>query len=271
MNIKRCLTIVLAACFLCSGAATAGSITIKGSTTILPIAQSMAEAYSKEFPYTRISVSGGGSRDGINELLEGTIDIAVSSRFIKDVEAERAVDKKTYLIPFAIAYDSVVPIVHPSNTVENLTVQQLKDIYRGRITNWKHVGGPDKRIVVISRKESSGTFDVWEDKVMNEELITRFALLQDSNGDVVKAVSGNRNAIGYAAIGYLDSRVKGLDVNGVKASAETARDGSFPLHRALYMFTSGRPTGDLLNFINFALQPDKGQKLVKEAGFEPLY
>ncbi len=271
MNIKRHVAIVLACCCFFSGAAAAGSITIKGSTTILPIAQRMAQAYSEESPDTEISVSGGGSGDGIKELLDGTTDIAASSRFLKDIEAEKAVDKKTYLVPFAIAHDCVVPIVHPLNPVVNLTIQQLKGIYKGKIVNWKQVGGPDKRIVVISRKASSGTFDVWEDRVMNEERITRFALSKDSNDEVVQAVSGNTAAIGYVAIGYLDKSVKGLDVNGVKASAETAIDGSFPLHRALYLFTNGRPTGEILNFLNFALDPDKGQKQVKEAGFVPLY
>jgi phosphate transport system substrate-binding protein len=242
-----------------------------GSTSVLPIAQKIAEAYMTKDNDVKISVTAIGSRDGLKALRKGKADIASSSRFLKDKEIEEFVEKKIYPVPFAIAYDCVVPIVHPSNPAGNLTLQQLKDIYRGRIYNWKRVGGPDKTIVVISRNDSSGTHDVWETIVMNEEKITRFASFKDSNMEVVQAVSSNKYAIGYVAIGYVDNSVKGLTVNGVKASAEAALNGSFPIHRALYMFTNGWPSGDILNFINFVLDPERGQKYVKEAGFIPLY
>ncbi|MBN1627896.1 MAG: phosphate ABC transporter substrate-binding protein [Deltaproteobacteria bacterium] len=265
------LPILIISLCLCPAVVFAGEIIMKGSTSVLPIAQRLATKYMEENPNVRISVSGGGSGDGIKALLDGEIDIANSSRFFKDSEKENAVDKKIYPVPFAIAYDCIVPVVHPDNPVENLTLQQLKDIYSGRISNWKYVGGPDKRIVVVSRNSSSGTFDVWENKVMDERGVTRFVLYEGSNAEVVAAVSADRDAIGYVAIGYLDDSVKGLDVNGFAASSEAALDGSFPINRVLFMFTNGWPTGDLLDFINFVTHPDKGQRYVDEAGFAPLH
>ena len=123
----------------------AGSINMDGSTTVLPIAQKVAEAYMKEHPDVNISVSGGGSGNGIKAIIDGTTDIANSSRFIKDEEVKLAVEKGAYPVPFAVAYDCIVPVVHPSNSVENLTLEQLKAIYMGKINNWKEVGGPDAK------------------------------------------------------------------------------------------------------------------------------
>jgi phosphate transport system substrate-binding protein len=262
---------VIAAMFFTVNLALAGNIVITGSTTVLPIAQKVAEAYMGQNPDVKISISGGGSGEGIKSLIDRTTNIADSSRFIKDSEIKQAVDKGRYPVPFAVAYDCIVPVVHPSNTVMNITIQQLKGIYKGEIKNWKEVGGPDKPIVVISRDTSSGTYEVWEDKVMNKERVSPAALLQASSGAIVQAVSSNQNAIGYIGIGYVDNSVKALMVNRVKGSEETAINGSFPITRVLYMFTSGWPTGDTLNFINFVLHPQKGQKYVREEGFVPLY
>jgi phosphate transport system substrate-binding protein len=262
---------VISTLFLTVNLAMAGNIVITGSTTVLPVAQKVAEAYMGQNPDVKISISGGGSGEGIKSLIDGTTNIADSSRFIKDSEIKQAVDKGRYPVPFAIAYDCIIPVVNPSNTVLNLTIQQLKGIYKGEIKDWKEVGGPDKPIVVISRDTSSGTYEVWEDKVMNKERVSPAVLLQASNGAIVQAVSSNQNAIGYIGIGYLDSSVKAVMVNRVKASAETALNGSYPISRALYMFTDGWPTGDTLNFINFVLHPQKGQRYVREEGFVPLY
>jgi len=269
----RTLTIITAITALFFGAnlALAGNLVITGSTTVLPIAQKVAEAYMSQNPDVKISISGGGSGEGIKALIDGTTDIADSSRFIKDTEVKQAVDKGRYPVPFAIAYDCIVPIVHPSNTVTNLTLEQLKGIYKGNIKNWKELGGPDKKIVIISRDTSSGTYEVWEDKVMNKEKVSPSALLQASNGAIVQAVSSNPNTIGYIGIGYEDKSIKALTVNKIKGSPENALNGTYPVHRALYMFTNGWPAGDALNFLNFVLSPQKGQKYVKEEGFVPLY
>jgi len=249
----------------------AGNIEIKGSTTVLPIAQKVAEAYMKQNPDVKISISGGGSGNGIKAIIDGSTDIADSSRFIKDKEVAQAIEKGVYPVPFAVAYDCIVPVVHPSNNLENFTIDQLRAIYKGEITNWKDVGGADGKIVVISRDTSSGTYEVWEEKVMNKERVFPGALLQASNGAIVQAVSKNKNAIGYIGLGYLNDTVKDLMVNRIKGSAVTTLDGSFPISRALFMFTNGWPKGDTLNFINFVMNPEKGQKYVKEAGFVPLY
>jgi phosphate transport system substrate-binding protein len=270
--VKKYLTTGIIAIWLFSaGSVWAGNLVIKGSTTVLPIAQKIVEAYMKENPDVKISLSGGGSGDGIKAIIDGTTDIANSSRFIKDSEVSMAIERKTYPVPFAVAYDCIIPVVHPSNTVQNLTLTQLKDIYMGKIRNWKDLGGPSWPIVVISRDTSSGTYEVWESLVMKKERVFPAALLQASSGAIVQAVSKNKNAIGYVGIGYLDASIKAVTVNGIEGSAKTTLDGTFPISRPLFMFTRGWPEKDAASFINYVLNPEKGQLLVKEAGFVPLY
>ncbi|MEA3417129.1 MAG: phosphate ABC transporter substrate-binding protein [Thermodesulfobacteriota bacterium] len=249
----------------------AGNIVIKGSTTVLPIAQKVAEVYMKDNPDVRISISGGGSGNGIKALIDGSTDIADSSRFIKQKEVKLTVEKGRYPVPFAVAYDCIVPVVHPSNNIMNLTMAQLKDIYMGKIRNWKKIGGPDRPVVVISRDTSSGTYEVWYKKVMKKERVFPRALLQASNGAIVQAVAQNKNAIGYIGLGYTTGSIKALRVNNIEGSAETTLNGTYPISRPLYMFTQGWPKGDTLNFINFVVHPEKGQKYVSEAGYVPLY
>ena len=272
MRIKKYSLIGLVGAFcLLANIAWAGNIEIKGSTTVLPIAQKVAEAYMKQNPDVKISISGGGSGNGIKAIIDGSTDIADSSRFIKDKEVKLAVEKGVYPVPFAVAYDCIIPVVHPSNPVNNLTLDQLKAIYKGEIKNWKEVGGADKKIVVISRDTSSGTYEVWEEKVMKKERVFPGALLQASNGAIVQAISKNENAIGYIGLGYLNNTIKATTVNSIKGSAASTLDGTFPISRALYMFTNGWPKDDTLNFINFMLNPEKGQKYVEETGFVRLY
>jgi len=259
------------AVFLVPMAVSAGQVVIKGSTTVLPIAQETAEAYMKENPDTRISLSGGGSGNGIKAIIDGTTDIGDSSRFIKDKEVKLALERGAYPVPFRVAYDCIVPVVHPSNNVLDLSLEQLKAIYMGQTKNWNEVGGPNKAIVVISRDTSSGTFEVWEDKVMKKERVFPGAQMMASNGAVAQAVSANPHAIGYIGLGYMEDSVKPLTINGVEGSESTTLNGTFPISRPLFMFTRGWPEGETLDFINFVLQPDKGQKLVKKTGFVPLY
>ncbi len=270
---KRFGIITCALTLLLSGAslAVAGNLRLDGSTTVLPIAQKVAEAYMKEHPELAIAVSGGGSGNGIKAIIDGTVEIGNSSRFIKDDEVKQAVEKGAYPVPFAIGYDCIVPVVHPSNPVNNLTLDQLKGIYKGEIKNWKDLGGPDLKIVVISRDTSSGTYEVWEEKVMKKERVSPAAMLQASNGAIVQAVSTNKFAIGYIGLGYVNQTVKPVTVNGIRGTEETTLNGTYPIARPLFMFTRGWPTGETLNFINFVLLPQRGQKLVKEAGFVPLY
>jgi phosphate transport system substrate-binding protein len=272
MKLKKYSIIALiGAICLSASSVWAGNLVIKGSTTVLPIAQKVAEAYMSQNPDVKISISGGGSGNGVKALIDGSTDIADSSRFIKDKEVKLAVDNGRYPVPFAVAYDCIIPVIHPSNTVSNLTLDQLKAIYKGEVKNWKDVGGPNRPIVVISRDTSSGTYEVWEEKVMKKERVSPAALLQASNGAVVQAVSNNKNAIGYIGLGYVNDSVKPTTVNNIRGSAETTLNGIYSISRALYMFTNGWPTGDTANFINFVMHPQKGQKYVKDAGFVPLY
>lgn len=272
MKFRNLALLVLAAalCFT-ANPVWAGNIVVKGSTTVLPVAQKVAEAYMKQHPDIKISLSGGGSGNGIKALIDGSTGIATSSRFIKDKEIKMAVEKGRYPVPFAVAYDCIVPVVHPDNPVSNLSLEQLQTIYKGKIKNWKDIGGPDRKIVVISRDTSSGTYEVWHKEVMNKERVFPGALLQASNGAIVQAVAKNKNAIGYIGIGYMHKSVKALSVNGIKGSEETTLNGTYPISRPLYMFTAGWPEGEILNFINFVVHPQKGQKYVREAGYVPLY
>lgn len=271
---KRLSVIILIAAFsICTGIATAaaGNIVIEGSTTVLPVAQKVSEVYMKENPDVKISISGGGSGNGIKAIIDSSTDIANSSRFIKDSEVKLAVEKNVYPVAFAVAYDCIVPVVHPGNSVTDLSLEQLKGIYQGKIRNWKEVGGPDLKIVVVSRDTSSGTYEVWEEKVMQKERVFPGALLQASSGAVSQSVAKNKNSIGYLGIGYVDKSVKAVSVGKVPGNAETTLNGTFPISRPLYMFTNKWPQGDVLNFINYMMHPQKGQKLVQEVGFVPLY
>lgn len=271
MKLCRSIFLTLAVVSLVGGEALAGSIRINGSTTILPVVQAVAEAFMQDHPDVNVSVSAGGSGNGIKALIDGSVDIADSSRFLKEEEVKAAIERGVYPVPFAVAYDCIVPVVHPSNSMENITLVQLKDVYSGRIKNWKQLGGPDIRIVVISRDTSSGTYEVWDEKVMNKGRVFPGALLQASNGAIIQTVSRNKHALGYAGIGYLDNTVKALSVDGVRGTSESVLGGQFPIARALFMFTRGWPTGDTLNFINYTINPALGQRHVKAAAFIPLY
>jgi phosphate transport system substrate-binding protein len=250
-------------------ASAAERITITGSTTVLPIAQKAAEDYMKKYPDVKISVAGTGSGDGIKSIIDGTANIGDSSRDMKDKEVALAKSKGVTPVKHVVAMDCIVPIVHPDNPLSEVTLEQLKAIYTGKIKKWKELGGMSKPIVVISRDSSSGTFEVWNEKVLDKERVRPDAQLQASNGAVAQAVAGNKYAIGYVGIGYVNPNLKALTVEGVKASAKTAMDGSYPVARQLYMFTNGEPTGAVKAFLDFVKGPE-GQKIVQEEGFVPL-
>jgi phosphate transport system substrate-binding protein len=247
----------------------AESIVIKGSTTVLPIAQAALEAYMKKNPGVQISLSGGGSGEGIKALIDKTTDIATSSREIKKEEITLAETKGVKPVTHVVAYDAIIPVVHPKNKVTNLSIDQLSQIYQGKITNWKEVGGEDLKIVVISRDSSSGTFESWDHFIMKKAKVIPQAQMLASNGAIVTAVSKNRYAIGYLGMGYVNKSLKPLPVDGVKASVETALSKKYPLSRELYMYTDGEPTGEVAKFIAFVKSAD-GQKIVAKEGFVPL-
>ncbi len=270
MKISKCLALAAAIIFLVSGLVMAESrIVIKGSTTVLPITQAASETYMKKYPSVNISISGGGSGDGIKAFIDKTTHIADSSREMKPEEISLAKSKGVDPVAHKVAIDAIVPIVHTSNPVKNLTIEQLSLIYQGKIRNWNEVGGETRQIVIISRDTSSGTYESWEQKVLHGAKVTPRAQLQASNGAIVQAVSKNKFAIGYIGLGYLNKSVKGLTVNGIEASAQTAISGKYPIARPLFMYTDGQPKGEVGNFIKFLLSPE-GQKIVKKEGFVPL-
>jgi phosphate transport system substrate-binding protein len=269
-RILKCVAVTLVALFFTPVFAVAAeTVVIKGSTTVLPIAQAAAEAFMKKRPDINISLSGGGSGDGIKALIDKSTDIANSSRDMKPEEVKLARERGVDPVAHRVAIDAIVPIVHPTNPITDLTIEQLSLIYQGKITNWKEVGGADKKIVVISRDTSSGTYETWEQKVLHKAKVTPRAQLQASNGAIVQAVSKNKYAVGYIGIGYLNKAVMGLKVAGVQASAQTALSGQYPIARPLFMFTNGQPKGATAEYIKFLLSPE-GQKIVKKEGFVPL-
>lgn len=248
----------------------ADSLIIQGSSTVLPIVQKAAEVYMEKNPAVNISVRGGGSGTGIAALLDNVIDIANSSRFIKDEEVQTALSKGIYPVPHRIAIDGIAVVVHPDNPVDDLSLEDIKKIYTGEISNWQELGGPDSQIVVISRDSSSGTFEVFEEKVLGGEKVAATALLQTSNGGVINVVAATKGAIGYVGLGYLSPALKAVKVDGVSPNNETVISGQFPIARPLFVFTNGWPEGLTADFINFILSAE-GQKIAEEQGYVPLF
>ena len=268
--IKKAAVFGVSIALLATGVARAAeNIVINGSTTVLPIAQAALEAYMKKNPGVQISLSGGGSGEGIKALIDKTTDIADSSREIKKEEIVLAESKGVKPLAHVVAYDAIIPVVHPKNKVSNLSIDQLSQIYQGKITNWKEVGGEDLKIVVISRDSSSGTFESWDHFVMKKAKVTPRAQMLASNGALVTAVAKNRYAIAYLGMGYVNKSVKPLQVNGVTASVQTALSKEYPFSRELYMYTNGEPAGQIASFIAFVKSPE-GQKIVAKEGFVPM-
>lgn len=265
---KKLAALVATFLLVASSAFADTTVKVDGSTTVLPIMQKMVEVYMKANPSVKFTVSGGGSGNGIKAIIDGTTDIAMASRKMKDKEVALAKDKGVAAKEIVVAIDAIIPVVNPANKVAGATIEQLKDLYAGKTTEWKALGG-EGPVVVISRDTSSGTYETWEELVMKGEKVFPGALLQASSGAVVQAVSKNKNAIGYVGVGYLDASTKPLSVNGIVGNAETAASGKYPIARDLYVYVNGEPKGEIKKFLDFALSAD-GQKIVKEAGFVPL-
>jgi phosphate transport system substrate-binding protein len=265
---KKFLTILFSVLFVCSmiSFSYAEDLRMDGSTTVLPIAQKAAEVFMKKYPNIRVFVSGGGSGTGIKALIDGTTNIATSSREAKDKEIASGKEKGVILAAHKIALDGIVPVVHPSMKIDDITTEQLRDIYNGKIKSWKELGGPNRPIAVVSRDTSSGTYEVWEEKILKGDRVRPDALLVASNGQAVQTLAQNRYAIGYIGIGYIDKSVKVLTVNDKTATAKSIRDGSWPIARPLFMYTNGKPTGTVAKFIEFMLSKE-GQKVVNEVKY----
>ncbi len=256
------------------------SIQQKGSDTLVNLALAWAEEYMRLHPEVRISVTGGGSGTGIAALINGTVDIANASREMKPEEIEEA--KKNGYTPkeYTVAWDAIAVVVHPSNPVDGLTLQQVSDIYTGKITNWRQVGGENRPIVLLSRESNSGTYVYFLEHVVrlgdpkSDALFSPDTLLMPSSEGISAEVRQNPNAIGYDGLGYVTPDQKTLaiarDANGpyILPSAETVNDGSYPIARPLYMYTAGEPAPHVRAYLDWIL--GDGQRLVAGLGFVPL-
>ncbi|HSK48792.1 MAG TPA: PstS family phosphate ABC transporter substrate-binding protein [Coriobacteriia bacterium] len=247
-----------------------GSITVQGSDTMVNLAQAWAEAYQAENAGVSISVTGGGSGTGIASLINGTIDFANASREMKPEETDQASGAGVEPVETEVAKDGIVILVNPANTVEDLTIDQLGKIYRGEILNWKDVGGSDRPIVLLGRDTASGTYEYFKEAVVGEdaEYAKSMKNLQSSQA-IVDEVGKNPDAIGYVGIGYENASTKPVDVEGVAASVETVLDGSYPLSRGLFVYSSGEPEGVKKAYLEWIVGAD-GQKVVEDQGFVPL-
>ena len=247
----------------------AEKIVVEGSTTVLPIAQRTAEVYMDKNSGANISVRGGGSGVGIASLLDKNCDIADSSRPIKDTELDKAVTNGVDATANIVAWDGLAVIVNPANNLSKLSKKQVKDIYIGSISNWSQLGGPDEKIVVVSRDTSSGTFEAFLTLVLEGNKTRSDALMQASNQAIATTVAGTPGAIGYVGLGFLSSSVKAIEIDGVLPSRDTVISGKYPVTRPLFMYTNGKPKGLVKEYIDFILS-DEGQKLVEEEGFVGL-
>ncbi len=250
-------------------------ITVKGSDTMVILAQRWAERYMSANKNVVIQVTGGGSGTGISALINGTTDICNSSRPMKPAERDKLKQRfGTRGIEIKCAQDGLSIYVHESNPVTELTLPQIKDIYTGKITNWKDVGGPNERIVLYSRENNSGTYVYFKDNVLNGDDFAATAQNMPGTASVVNAVAKDKNGIGYGGAAY-GKGIRELKVRKDASSQayaptrETITSGVYPISRYLFMYIKNRPTGIMKEYIDWILG-DEGQSVVNEVGYFPI-
>ncbi len=254
----------------------------KGSDTLVNLALAWAEAYRAVDPSVSIAVTGGGSGTGIASLINGTVDIANASRQMKEKEYEAARANGIDPVEFTVAIDALAIVVNLENPVNELSIDQLADIYTARITNWKEVGGNDAPIVLLSRETNSGTHVYFLEEVVrkgksdNKDIFAPQTLLMPSSVGITSEVRRNPNAIGYDGLGYVDTAHEktiavARDVNSpfVLPTVASGADGSYPISRGLYMYTAGQPTDIIETYLAWIMGPE-GQRIVANLGFVPL-
>lgn len=241
-----------------------GTISVAGSTTVLPVAQAVAEVYMDNHHAADIQISGGGSGVGVTAVSSGTADIGMLSRELKPSEKEGTAFKE-----YVIGRDGIAIIANPANTVTELTLAQVKDIYQGTITNWNQLGGSDAQIVLIGRDSASGTREFFTEFVLGKQDAAKTMQELNSNGAVQKSVAQTPGAIGYVSLEYVDATVKAFTINNVKPSVATVLDGTYTINRPLLMITNGEPSGVAKSYLEFLLSAD-GQKILADKGFVPL-
>jgi phosphate transport system substrate-binding protein len=250
-----------------------GTINVAGSDTMVNMAQAWAEKFNEENPGVVITVKGGGSGNGVAALMNKTIDFADMSREMKPEEISQGATAGVEPVKTEVARDGVVVAVNSANPVTGLTKQQLGQIYAGEITNWKQVGGNDAAIVLLGRDSSSGTYAFINDEVLaklpNKPKYSPAMQNLQSTQAIVDQVSKNANAIGYIGLGYENSSIKAVPIDGTTASVTSVLDGSYALSRGLNMYSNGEPQGIMKSYVDWILGP-QGQAIVKEQGFVPL-
>lgn len=250
----------------------AQKIVIKGSDTVLPLSQKEAETYMKANASASITVIGGGSGVGIAALLDGTTDIAMSSRALKMDEKLKIQDAGKSYKEVRIADDALAIIVNPSNPIKKLTREQIENIYTGKINNWKQVGGEDLKIVVYARETSSGTYEFFKDHVLNKKNYASTCLNMPATGAIVQSVSQTKGSIGYIGIAYMDKMVADVAVSYdkgktyVNASYENAKNKTYPVVRPLFYYYNPKLEKTIKPFLDYVLS-SAGQKVVKEVGY----
>ena len=267
----KALSVFALVLLVATGRAEAKStIVIDGSTTVGPLAKSFAAYFTKKYSVP-VTVSESGSGNGAKSLINKTCDIASMSRSMKPQELTAAKSKGVNPVSIVAALDGIAIVVHPSNPVRSLTTAQIADIYKGKVTSWSQVGGPNTPIVVIQRESNSGTQESFKEMVVGKDTpVTRNAETQASNGAVKSRVSLTRGAIGFLGLGFADTTVKKVAVNGVLPSPVTVKNGSYPLSRPLFFVTNGQPAGSVKQFVDLPKTAD-GKRIIMELGFVNKY
>lgn len=248
---------------------------IKGSETVLPITQKAAELYIKINPKSKLSVTGGGSGVGISALIEGSADIAQTSRKIKFNEKQKILQSGNPVQEVIVAYDALAIIVNPVNKVSKLTREQVEDIFRGKIKNWKEVGGDDLKVIPYSRETSSGTYEFFKESVLNHKNHMSGIMSMPASGAIIQSVKQTEGAIAYVGLAYLNKDVKALHISYdggktyVEPSFEEAKNKNYPIVRPLYFYYLKKNEAKVKPFIDYILSP-AGQKIVKEVGYVSL-
>lgn len=253
----------------------------KGSDTLVNLALAWAEYYQAQHPEIEISVTGGGTGTGFKSLINGTVDIANASRQIKAEEVAQAKANGFDPVEVTVANDAIAVVVNPGNPVSRLTLEQISNIYQGKINNWQEVGGEDRPIVRLSRETNSGTHVYFLETVIrlgdskNKSFFSADTLLLPSSEGIIAEVRDNPNAIGYDGLGYVTPEVKVIALAKkvtdpyVLPSAATVTDKSYPISRSLYMYTHSQPSGDIKDYLDWILSAE-AQKFTIQLGFVPL-
>lgn len=237
-----------------------GTIVITGSTSVETILNDMIDEFEATYPDVSIEYTGNGSSAGIKDVKAGVNNIGVSSREVKEEEKEDTLKEEIF------AYDGIAVIVNPANEIQDITMQQLCDIYAGEITNWSEIGGRDEQIFVVSREESSGTRSAFEELTGLPDAggLTAKAAVSEGNGPVQAAVSGNENAIGYVSFAFIDETVKAISIDGAKPEAELAKSGEYKLSRPfIFVYYEDGATDTGKAFLEFAIS-EEGQYCVDD-------